>query len=75
MAGKIYIRTDKNGVNSIHRVKPITKLKYCDYCRKQTPHKVVDSRTDGHGTGEDLRCTKCGSSRLGTIQGFDAALM
>ncbi|MBC8275505.1 MAG: hypothetical protein H8E40_11145 [Chloroflexi bacterium] len=52
-----------------------TELKYCPYCRKQTPHRVVDSRTDGKGTGRDLRCTKCGSARLGEIQGFDASLM
>ena len=35
-----------------------TEMKYCPYCRKQTPHRVVDSRTDGKGTGRDLRCTK-----------------
>ena len=52
-----------------------TELKYCSYCRKQTPHKVVDWGSDGKGTGRDLRCTKCGSARLGEIQGFDAALM
>ena len=52
-----------------------TELKYCSYCKKQTPHKVVDSRTDGRGTGRNLRCTRCGSARIGEIQGFDAALM
>jgi len=52
-----------------------TELKYCAYCKQMTLHEVVDSRTNGHGTGRDLRCTKCGSSRLGEIQGFDAALM
>lgn len=52
-----------------------TELKYCAHCRKQTPHKVVSSETDGKGTGRDLCCTKCGSSRLGEIQGFDAELM
>jgi len=52
-----------------------TQLKYCAYCKQMTLHEVVDSRTNGHGTGRDLRCTKCGSSRLGEIQGFDAALM
>ncbi len=52
-----------------------TELKYCPYCRKQTPHRVVDSRNDGKGTGRDLRCTRCGSTRLGEIQGFDASLM
>jgi len=49
-----------------------TEVKYCAYCRKQTPHIVTDSRTDGKGTGRELRCTKCGSTRLGEIQGFDA---
>lgn len=52
-----------------------TENKYCAYCRQQTPHVVVDSKTDGKGTGRELRCTKCGSDRLGEIQGFDAALM
>ena len=52
-----------------------TEPKYCAYCKKQTPHKVVNPQTDGHGTGRDLRCTVCGSARLGEIQGFDAALM
>jgi len=52
-----------------------TELKYCAYCKKQTPHKVVSDKTDGKGTGRDLRCTVCGSARIGEIQGFDAALM
>ena len=52
-----------------------TELKYCAYCRKQTPHKVVNTQTDGKGIGRDLRCTRCGSARMGEIQGFDAALM
>ena len=52
-----------------------TEPKYCAYCKKQTPHRVVNPQTDGHGTGRDLRCTVCGSARLGEIQGFDAALM
>ena len=52
-----------------------TELKYCAYCKQQTPHKVVNPQTDGKGTGRDLRCTKCRSARLGEIQGFDAALM
>lgn len=52
-----------------------TEMKYCAYCRKQTPHMVVDSKTDGKGTGRQLRCTRCGSARIGEIQGFDAALM
>ncbi len=54
---------------------PRTELKYCACCRKQTPHVVVNPGTDGHGTGRDLRCSLCSSSRLGEIQGFDAALM
>ena len=49
--------------------------KYCEYCKKMTPHAMVDKRTDGRGTGGDLRCSVCGSARLSTIQGFDAALM
>jgi len=52
-----------------------TAVKYCAYCKQQTVHKVVDPRTDGKGTGRDLSCTKCGSARMGEIQGFDAALM
>lgn len=52
-----------------------TELKYCAYCKKQTPHKVLDSRTNAEGTGRKLICTKCGSARMGEIQGFDAALM
>ena len=51
------------------------ETKYCAYCKKQTPHKVVDSRVNKEGTGRDLRCAICGSSRMGEIQGFDAALM
>lgn len=49
--------------------------KYCAYCKTITPHQIVGSQTDGHGTGRDLRCTVCVSSRMGEIQGFDAALM
>ncbi|GEM_PF-6109985 len=52
-----------------------TEMKYCAYCRKQTPHKVINPKTDGKGTGRELHCTRCGSARLGEIQGFDAALM
>ena len=52
-----------------------TELKYCAYCQGQTLHKVVSDKTDGKGTGRDLRCTVCGSARIGEIQGFDAALM
>ena len=52
-----------------------TEMKYCAYCKKQTLHKVVDACTNKDGTGRKLVCTKCGSARLGEIQGFDAALM
>ena len=52
-----------------------TELKYCAYCKGRTLHQVVSDKTDGKGTGRDLRCTVCGSARLGEIQGFDAALM
>jgi len=52
-----------------------TEIKYCAYCKGRTLHKVVSEKTDGKGTGRDLRCTVCGSARLGEIQGFDASLM
>ena len=52
-----------------------TEMKYCPFCKKQTPHKVIDPRVSKEGTGRQLRCIGCGSSRLGEIQGFDAALM
>ena len=52
-----------------------TELKYCTYCKGRTLHIVVNNKTDGKGTGRDLRCNVCGSARLGEIQGFDAALM
>lgn len=52
-----------------------TEFKYCAYCKGRTLHKVVSKKTDGKGTGRDLRCTVCGSARIGEIQGFDAALM
>ena len=48
---------------------------YCDYCKKQTPHEVVDAATNKAGTGGKRICQVCGSARLGTIQGYDAALM
>lgn len=76
--GDSHLYTDKDigrydGQSDVSMTK--LEMKYCSYCKKQTPHKVVDTKTDGHGTGRDLRCTKCGSARLGEIQGFDAALM
>lgn len=51
------------------------KLDYCAYCKKTTPHEIKDKTVNSEGTGGDLKCTVCGSSRLGTIQGFNAALM
>ena len=52
-----------------------TELKYCAYCKGRTLHQAVSEKTDGKGTGRDLRCTVCGSARMGGIQGFDTALM
>ena len=49
--------------------------KYCNYCKKITPHRVIDNTVNKEGTGRKLICTRCGSARLGEIQGFDAALM
>jgi len=54
--------------------------KYCAYCRRQTLHEINACPDGGpqynkEGTGGNLSCTECGSSRLDTIQGFDAALM
>ena len=56
-------------------VKTRTELKYCACCKGRTLHQVVSRKTDGKGTGRDLKCTVCGSARMGEIQGFDAALM
>lgn len=44
-----------------------TILTYCAYCKKQTPHVEYAEN--------ELRCSKCGSTRFWTIQGFDASLM
>jgi len=55
--------------------KPQIRMTYCAYCRAVTPHVVKDATTNQEGTGGDLVCTRCGSQRLGTIQGFDASLM
>jgi len=52
-----------------------TVKRYCNYCQKETPHKVVDPNKSKDGTGGDIRCTVCGSARLDTIQGFNANLM
>jgi transposase-like protein len=48
---------------------------YCNYCKAYTDHEVVNAYVNKEGTGTDSRCMKCGSSRLGTIQGFNANLM
>lgn len=50
------------------------KEAFCSYCGKYTEHEVRSEPND-EGTGGDLRCTSCRSSRLDTIQGFNANLM
>ena len=50
------------------------KQSYCAYCKRVTPHKVW-SHPNKEGTGGKLTCAQCGSARMDTIQGFDAALM
>ena len=55
-------------------MQPLLKKAYCAYCKRQTDHKVL-SLPNREGTGGKLVCTKCGSARMDTIQGFDAALM
>ena len=50
------------------------KKAYCAYCKKMTAHRLL-SRPNKSGTGRDLRCTVCSSSRLDKIQGMDAELM
>jgi hypothetical protein len=54
-------------------------ITYCNYCKKQTPHKLQEKPGspiyNKEGTGGSLVCTKCGSQRLHLIQGFDANLM
>ena len=52
---------------------PVKKA-FCNYCRRYTSHKVL-SLPNRQGTGGDLRCTVCSSSRLDKIQGFNANLM
>lgn len=51
------------------------RVTYCAYCKAQTVHKVIDRTVNKEGTGGQLQCTRCGSSRLDTIQGFDVSLM
>lgn len=51
-----------------------TKQGYCAYCKKVTPHKIW-SLPNKEGTGGKLTCAQCGSARMDTIQGFNAALM
>jgi ribosomal protein L44E len=54
-------------------------IAFCNYCKKQTPHKL--QQTPGsptynkEGTGGSLICTQCGSHRIHQIQGFNANLM
>jgi ribosomal protein L44E len=55
-------------------MQPSSKRAYCSYCRRQTDHKIL-SLPNREGTGGKLVCTKCGSTRVDTIQDFDAALM
>lgn len=52
-----------------------TKEDYCDCCKKNTIHEIRSMDKNKEGTGGDLICTKCGSQRLDTIQGFNACLM
>jgi hypothetical protein len=51
-----------------------TKRAFCNYCKDFTEHEIVND-TYANGSGGDLRCLKCGSARLDTIQGFNANLM
>lgn len=55
--------------------KPNVVVRYCSYCKKETSHTVADNTYNKEGTGGSLVCQRCSSSRLDTIQGFDAALM
>ena len=45
-------------------------IAYCNYCKKQTPHKLQEKpgspTYNKEGTGGSLVCTKCGSQRLRT---------
>ena len=50
------------------------KQAYCAYCKRVTPHEAP-SAPNKEGTGGKLICKRCGSARIETIQGFDAALM
>lgn len=74
----VTVRKEENKQNldqksAIHLFNDV-KDAYCEYCKKVQPHRIVDN-THVNGTGGILICTECGSSRLDTIQGFDAALM
>ena len=53
---------------------PNEKKAYCAYCKRMTLHQIL-SVPNKQGTGGDLRCTVCRSSRLDKIQGMDAELM
>lgn len=59
----------KNGcVNTNHMTRT-----YCSYCKRQTYHQEVYDPP--YRLGQELICYECGSARMKTIQGFDAALM
>lgn len=49
--------------------------KYCTYCKRETEHVYRSREYSKDGTGGDLLCLICGSTRLDTIQGFNAVLM
>ena len=52
-----------------------TKEDYCMCCKKNTIHEIRSMDKNLEGTGGVLICTICGSQRMDTIQGFNAALM
>jgi hypothetical protein len=52
-----------------------TKEDYCSCCKKNTIHEIENMDKNEEGTGGKLICSKCGSCRMDTIQGFNAALM
>ncbi len=51
------------------------KEDYCSCCKKNTKHLIRSMEKNQEGTGGDLVCTVCQSTRLDTIQGMNAALM
>lgn len=71
----VTVKKEENGRDSNQKSAGYpTKDAYCEYCKEIKPHRIVNN-TYVNGTGGHLICTECGSSRLDTIQGFDAALM